>query len=104
MPSDVDFDWFPPLPPGFAGPQDLTNVVVSYWTWANRFQKDSVNALRTHISERGLTRLLELAYQASLEQDEGRNTRIRLFVSSEQNTPGKPRLLCIFPNHDHADG
>jgi hypothetical protein len=96
MPVDAEGGWLPLLPPGFAGPQNLAALVLDFRRWRARSQ-DALDseAAGSPISDRGLARLLDLAYQASLEKDEGRDTRLRLFVCSE-NPSLQPRLLVRF--------
>lgn len=87
----------PPLAPlKFAGPQELAALVVDFRRYlARRADAYPPALVRTRISDKGLGRLLDLAYRASLEKDEGRYTRLRLFVRSESPIP-QPRLLVRF--------
>ena len=62
--------------PEFCGPQELAKVVTVLRRW------DSAPAFEGNISEAGIRRLIELAYQVSLTTEEGRHPRFRMFVSA----------------------
>lgn len=70
--------------PDFCGPDELAKVVLMLRRWEKQ------DSLEGKISEGGLRRLLELAFQVSLTTEEGRHPRFRFFVSaptSEANVP-----------------
>jgi hypothetical protein len=70
--------------PDFCGPDEIAKVVLMLRRWEKQ------PALEGNISEAGLRRLLELAFQTSLTTEEGRHPRFRFFVSApspDANTP-----------------
>jgi DisA bacterial checkpoint controller nucleotide-binding len=98
--SEAALDVPMPLPTtDFASPNTLAALVIrgrnSLDQDESSFPPDFVRVVRARISNHGLSRLLELAYQASLEKNEGRYPRLRLFVRSE-NANATPRLLVRF--------
>src|SRR5262245_35231997 len=74
--------WRPPPVDDFATPSDLARIISAFreWVQANSGPGFQPIPARGAISERGLERLLSLAYQASFDTNEGRCTRARLFV------------------------
>src|SRR5262249_5736609 len=74
--------WRPPPVDDFATPSDLARIISAFreWVQANSGPGFQPITARGAISERGLERLLSLAYQASFDTNEGRCTRPRPFV------------------------
>ena len=74
--------WRPPPVDDFATPSDLARIISAFreWVQANSGPGFQPITARGAISERGLERLLSLAYQASFDTNERRCTRARLFV------------------------
>jgi hypothetical protein len=66
----------------FATPSDLARIISAFrgWVQANSGPGFQPITARGAVCERGLERLLLLAYQASFDTNEGRCTRARLFV------------------------
>jgi hypothetical protein len=66
----------------FATPADLARIIVAFRGWVRENTSPSFRPITEQgaVSERGLGRLLMLAYQASFYTDEGRYTRARIFV------------------------
>lgn len=89
----------PPVPPGvgsaslpdFCGPEDLAKVVLMLRRW----EKDP--ALEGNISDGGLRRLLDLAFQTSLTTEEGRHPHFRFFVSAPTAEPSSPPIARFDP-------
>jgi hypothetical protein len=93
--------WRPPPVDDFATPSDLARIISAFrgWVRANSGPDFQPITARGALSERGLERLLALAYQASFSTNEGRSTRARVFVPdvvarplriSHRFTPPKP--------------
>jgi hypothetical protein len=74
--------WCPPPVEDFATPADLARLIAGFRGWVQASSGPGFQPITEQgaISERGLGRLLMLAYQASFNTDEGRYTRARLFV------------------------
>src|SRR5215470_10140898 len=74
--------WCPPSVGEFATPADLARIITAFrgWVRANAAPDFQPITEQGAVSERGLGRLLMLAYQASFYTDEGRYTRARIFV------------------------
>jgi hypothetical protein len=88
--------WCPPPVEDFATPSDLARIITAFrgWVQANSCPGFRPITQQGAISEQGLGRLLLLAYQASFNTDEGRDTRARIFVP---DVDGQARPLRI--NH-----
>jgi hypothetical protein len=74
--------WRPPPVGDFATPADLARILTAFRKWVRNNTGPSFRPITGQgaVSERGLDRLLLLAYQASFYTDEGRSTRARIFV------------------------
>jgi hypothetical protein len=74
--------WRPPPVDDFATPSDLARIISAFRGWVRDNSGPGFQPItaRGAVSERGLERLLSLAYQASFDTNEGRCTRARLFV------------------------
>jgi hypothetical protein len=74
--------WHPPSVADFATPSDLARIISAFRGWVQDGSGPGFRPItaRGAVTERGLERLLSLAYQASFNTDEGRSTRARLFV------------------------
>ncbi|MFQ5805021.1 MAG: putative sensor domain DACNV-containing protein [Phycisphaerae bacterium] len=112
MPVNPDGSWSMgefPAPCAFTA---LAKVINDYCDWWHQsFPGTSYRPL----SRRGVERLIDLAFYTSLEQEEGRSPRLRLFAGSPQGplqvTFGAPvpvdaatlrRLAPSIPNLNHA--
>jgi hypothetical protein len=74
--------WCPPPVGEFATPADLARIITAFREWVRANTGPTFRPITEQgaVSERGLGRLLLLAYQASFYTDEGRYTRARIFV------------------------
>jgi hypothetical protein len=74
--------WSPPPVDDFATPSDLGRIICALRGWVQAHSGPGFQPItaRGAVSERGLERLLSLAYQASFCTNEGRSTRARVFV------------------------
>ena len=74
--------WGPPPVGDFATPSDLARIISAFRRWVQASSGPGFQPITEQgaVSERGLERLLLLAYQASFYTDEGRYTRARIFV------------------------
>src|SRR6516162_8237796 len=86
--------WGPPPAGDFATPSDLARIITAFRRWVRASPGPGFQPITEQgaVSERGLERLLLLAYQASFYTDEGRYTRARLFVP---DVDGQARPLNI---------
>jgi hypothetical protein len=66
----------------FATPSDLARIISAFRGWVQDRSDPGFQPItaRGAVTERGLERLLSLAYQASFNTDEGRSTQARVFV------------------------
>ena len=83
----------------YCGPDQLCRVLMMLRRW------EKSPDLQGGITEAGLRRILDLAFQVSLTTEEGRHPRFRIFVASKMETPGAPRSVARFdpplPLTDH---
>ena len=100
--SDRDWEhnhwyWTPPSVPDFAGPSDLSKVLISYREKHREITQETGKQLESfgHISDARLEDLLTYAYRASYVRDEGRYVLARLYVP-EDKEPSLP--------HPHNQG
>ena len=86
--------WRPPPVDDFATPSDLTRIITAFrgWVQANSGPGFQPITAQGAVSERGLERLLSLAYQASFHTNEGRPTRARVFVPDVARPARPPRI------------
>jgi hypothetical protein len=70
--------------PDYCGPEELAKVVLMLRRW------ESQRGLEGAVSEAGLRRLFEMAFQTSLTTEEGRHPRFRFFVSAPAVDPVPP--------------
>jgi hypothetical protein len=83
-----------PAAPGaaeFCGPDELAKVVLALRRW------DKQEALEARISDGGLMRLLEVAFQTSLTTEEGRHPRFRFFVAAPGVHDATPPITRFDP-------
>lgn len=74
----------------YCGPDQLCRVLMMLRRW------EKSPELEGALSEAGLRRLLDLAFQTSLTTEEGRHPRFRVFVASRADVPGAPRPVVRF--------
>lgn len=82
----------------YCGPDQLCRVLMMLRRW----EKDA--AAQGVISEAGLRRLLDLAFQVSLTTEEGRHPRFRIFVQAAGASGSAPpvvRFDPVLPLEDH---
>ncbi len=86
--------WHPPSVADFATPSDLARIISAFRGWVQDGSSPGFRAItaRGAVTERGLDRLLSLAYQASFNTEEGRSTRVRLFVPDAGRPAGPLRI------------
>ena len=90
---------FPQLPlgsslahhPEFSGPEELVKVILVLR------RIDEQRELEGCVSDAGLRRLLDLAFQTSLTTEEGRHPRFRLFVSARNPDDHAPPIARFDP-------
>ncbi len=75
----------------YKGPEELAKVVLALRRW------DTQKNLEGNVSEPGMRRLLELAFQTSLTTEEGRHPRFRLFVSAPNPSDHTPPIARFDP-------
>jgi hypothetical protein len=83
----------PPSPvlPDFCGPDELAKVVLALRKWERE------PAIEGAISDGGVRRLLELAFQTSLTVEEGRHPRFRFFVAAPSTEWTAPPIARFDP-------
>lgn len=74
----------------YCGPDQLCRVLLMVRRWGKAERGDAA------ISEAGLRRLLDLAFQASLSTEEGRHPQFRIYVPAPQEGPGTLRSVVRF--------
>lgn len=74
----------------YCGPDQLCRVLMMLRRW------EKTPELEGSISEAGLRRVLDLAFQVSLTTEEGRHPHFRIFVASKEDAPGSPRAVARF--------
>ncbi len=77
--------------PDFCGPDELAKMVLTLRRWERQ------DSLEGKISEGGMRRLLELAFQVSLTTEEGRHPRFRFFVSAPTTESNMPPIARFDP-------
>lgn len=77
--------------PDFCGPDELAKMVLMLRRWEKQ------DSLEGKVSEGGLRRLLELAFQVSLTTEEGRHPRFRFFVSAPTTEANVPPIARFDP-------
>ena len=77
--------------PDYCGPEDLAKVVLMLRRWEKQ------GSLEGSISDNGLRRLLELAFQTSLTTEEGRHPRFRFFVAAQATRDVSPPIARFDP-------
>lgn len=104
MPSDRPPEGFDPSAPcdaraaqsdgsEYCGPDQLCRVLMMLRRW------EKSPALQGGVTEAGLRRLLDVAFQVSLTTEEGRHPRFRIFVASAAPAADAPRLVARFDPH-----
>jgi hypothetical protein len=77
--------------PDFCGPDELAKVVLMMRRWERQPELEGC------VSESGMRRLFELAFQTSLSTEEGRHPRFRFFVSAPSSDPSAPPIARFDP-------
>lgn len=74
----------------YCGPDQLCRVLMMLRRW------DKTPELEGAITDAGLRRLLDLAFQVSLTTEEGRHPRFRIFVGAAGDQVAGPRMVASF--------